>query len=124
MILILTINSSQILEFLPFHDYLLYTKYKYAQIQRNLCYLKLIFCEFSTFKYTYNYVTIKQTIYINIKICFRYRTLSLAIVSSMSIITLVYILSNMAYFTMMTPSEIATEPATALVGRPILFNIF
>ena len=40
----------------------------------------------------------------------------------MSVITVVYILSNMAYFTVMTPSEIATEPATALVGRHLLLG--
>lgn len=46
-----------------------------------------------------------------------FRNLPLAILSGISVVSVCYVLVNMAYFTVMTPSELLLSPAVAMVRR-------
>lgn len=54
-----------------------------------------------------------------------FRNLPLAILSGISVVSICYVVVNVAYFTVMSPSELLLSPAVAVVRKwhpPLLFN--
>lgn len=57
--------------------------------------------------------------------CLQFRNLPLAILIGISVVSVCYVLVNVAYFTVMTPSELLLSPAVAIVRKrcpPLVLN--